>query len=228
MSKQRIVKDNFWTDPYIEDLDPIEKLMFLYLLTNPLCNILGIYEIRIKRIAYETGIDKDMVDKVFDRFVKDKKLIRVNDWVIITNFAKNQSINPSVQTGMQRIYNDLPDKVKQAVTGCTPLETYLTLLNLTLLNLKGEKTPTKKPVKKDFIELLEESLNDFKGKLPDNILKEEVQKFILYWTEKNPNGKKEKWEMQSTFDVKRRLASWLKNTEKWDKQKLSNKPQIIL
>ena len=228
MSKQRMVKDSFWTDPYIEDLDPIEKLMFLYLLTNPLCNILGIYEIRIKRIAYETGIDKDMIDKIFDRFIKDDKLIRVDDWIIITNFAKNQSINPSVQIGMQRIYDDLPNKVQQAVAGCPPLDTYLTLLNLTLLNLKGEETPTKKSVKKPFIELLEEIIPDFTGKLPDNILKEEIQKFILYWTEKNPNGKKEKWEMQSTFDVKRRLASWLKNTEKWEKQRLLNKPQIIL
>jgi hypothetical protein len=29
-------------------------LVFLYLLTNPLCNIAGAYEIKIKRIAYET------------------------------------------------------------------------------------------------------------------------------------------------------------------------------
>jgi hypothetical protein len=51
---QRIVNDEFWTDPYIEDLDPSEKLIFLYLITNPLCNIAGAYEIRLKRIAYET------------------------------------------------------------------------------------------------------------------------------------------------------------------------------
>jgi len=56
---QRIVKDEFWTDPYIEDLDPSEKLLFLYLITNPLCNVAGIYESQITRIAYETGFEKE-------------------------------------------------------------------------------------------------------------------------------------------------------------------------
>jgi len=95
-------------------------------------------------------------------------------------------------------------------------------------NDKKIETPPRTSEKKSFIKMVETCLPDFEEKIPNNILKGETQKFILYWTEKNPNGKKEKWEMQQTFDVKRRLASWLKNTEKWDKQKLSNKPHIIL
>ncbi len=35
--------------------------------------------------------------------------------------------------------------------------------------------------------------------------------FYLYWTEKNPNGKKMRFEMQRTFSIKGRLARWNKN-----------------
>ena len=38
----RYVSETFWTDPYVDGLDPSEKLLYIYLLTNPQCNIAGI------------------------------------------------------------------------------------------------------------------------------------------------------------------------------------------
>lgn len=43
------------------------------------------------------------------------------------------------------------------------------------------------------------------------------QSFIDYWTEKNPTGKKERWQMEKVFDVKRRFKTWLRNEKKWNK-----------
>ena len=37
------------------------------------------------------------------------------------------------------------------------------------------------------------------------------QAFIEYWTEKNEGGKKERWQMQKVFDVKRRFRTWINN-----------------
>lgn len=132
MAKQRYIQDSFWTDPYIEKLDPSEKLLFLYYLTNPLCNIAGIYEIRNNRVAYETGFDKDMIDRIKNRFVKDGKMLIIDDWILLVNFAKNQNLNPNVKEGMRRIIKELPDKVK-ALKGFERLS-HFTLLNLTLPN----------------------------------------------------------------------------------------------
>lgn len=64
MAKRRYVSDNFRSDLWIENLDPLEKYLYLYLLTNQQVSICGIYEIQPKRIAYETGIDKEMVLKM--------------------------------------------------------------------------------------------------------------------------------------------------------------------
>ena len=38
-----------------------------------------------------------------------------------------------------------------------------------------------------------------------------LKAFIDYWTEKSHNGKKEKWQMEKTFDVGRRLIKWSNN-----------------
>jgi phage replication O-like protein O len=44
------------------------------------------------------------------------------------------------------------------------------------------------------------------------------QEFLDYWTEKNPNGKKERWQMEKVFDVKRRYQTWLRNYKRWTGQ----------
>ena len=38
-----------------------------------------------------------------------------------------------------------------------------------------------------------------------------INAFCDYWTESKPNGKKMKFEMQKTFDIGRRLATWERN-----------------
>jgi len=45
----------------------------------------------------------------------------------------------------------------------------------------------------------------------------DMQEFVLYWTEPNKSGTKERWETETTFDVKRRLLKWLDNKAKWSK-----------
>ena len=67
MAKLRSINTHFWDDNYIVELDPIEKLMFLYLITNPLTTIAGAYELPLRRIAFDTGIDREMVVKILDR-----------------------------------------------------------------------------------------------------------------------------------------------------------------
>ena len=42
--------------------------------------------------------------------------------------------------------------------------------------------------------------------------------FVAYWTETNKTGKKMKFEMEKTFDIKRRLIRWEKNEKKWDQK----------
>ena len=42
-----------------------------------------------------------------------------------------------------------------------------------------------------------------------------IAAFTDYWRQKNPNGKKELWEMQKVFDMGRRLSTWKRNDDAW-------------
>ena len=108
MSKQRYIDTKFWDDNYIVERDPIEKLLYLYLLTNTLTNILGIYEISLRRIAFDTGIDKDMVIKILERFSKDDKIRYINGHISIKHFVKHQANNPKINKGIELLLEKTP------------------------------------------------------------------------------------------------------------------------
>ena len=133
-AKLRSVNTKFWEDPYIETLKSDEKLLFLYLLTNPLANMLGVYEISVKRISYDTGIGQDRIMKILKAFQSVGKVLREGDYVIMPNWLKNQSLNNNMQTGALNIYNDLPNWLKDRIN-TKPLKAFESLRNA-MLNMK--------------------------------------------------------------------------------------------
>lgn len=62
-------------------------------------------------------------------------------------------------------------------------------------------------------------INDLDNKynLPKEDFKEQCSLFYNHWSEKKPNWKKEKWQMEKTFDPKLRFYKWLSNNKKWSK-----------
>jgi len=52
----------------------------------------------------------------------------------------------------------------------------------------------------------------------------EIKKFISYWTEPNKSGTKQRWELEKTFELSRRLSVWFQNHQKFNK---SNKINIV-
>jgi len=219
MSKQRMVRDSFWTDSYIEKLSPDEKLLFIYLLTNPLCNVLGIYEIRAKRIGFETGYDVEVVENILERFERDKKILRHNDFIVLVNHVKNQSTNPSIIQGCQRIFDEMSDEIKSRVTGWVQAG----LLNLTLLNLtlpNPTKPKSSEDSKKKIVSM--DSFNDFWNVYPKKAGKGAAEKA---WEKMNPDivvvlssleehKKTDQWSKDSGKFIPH-PATWL-NQKRWE------------
>lgn len=92
-------------------------------------------------------------------------------------------------------------------------------------NIKKEKINFSLSQKKSFLDLLkteiienENFIQNLKNKfnLENESLKSSAENFLIYWTEKNPNWKKEKWEMEKTFDIQRRFYKWIQNNQKWN------------
>lgn len=70
-------------------------------------------------------------------------------------------------------------------------------------------------IKQEFdLEFLKEIYNEYW--LSKDNFQEECNLFLEYRIEKKPNWKKEKWEMEKTFNPKLRFRTWMKNNKKWN------------
>jgi len=238
MAKMRYVNTRIWSDGYVIDLDPIEKLLFLYILTNSHTETCGCYEIPLKIIALETGVDKDMIEKIFLRFEKDKKVVRRGDWVLIVNFLKHQSLNPNMVRGIFRTIEEIPNELAKILKGS---EGFKRVHEGFMKGIQPEPEP--EPILE-----LEPELNSNKRKAakppaltPGDIAKaffkdedkqeeiskwiiskgidrekanEEIRKFVDYWTEPTKSGKQQRWEKEKAFEIRRRLSTWLNRSSR--------------
>lgn len=152
-SKLRSVNTRFWDDPFIEELNPSEKLLFLYLLTNSLTNLLGIYEITIKRITFDTGLTREAILKALKCFESVGKVFYIGGFIVLPNFLKNQRLNPNMVKNAISEFNELPEWLKNRILNngseTTPngLETISNALQ-TIRKEEGEEEEEKELKKK--------------------------------------------------------------------------------
>ena len=108
-----MVNTRFWNDNYISELDPTEKLLFLYFLTNPWTNICGIYELPLKNVVVDTGIEAERVRNIVQRFALDDKILYEDGWVVIKNFIKHQKQgSPMVLKGIKAELEQIPERLR--------------------------------------------------------------------------------------------------------------------
>ena len=99
-------------------------------------------------------------------------------------------------------------------------------LNLIILTKSNElNIDTPKKISESFFDLKEdhEIWKEVINKHPSAI--KDLRDFCNYWTEPNKSWLKVKWQLQETFDIKRRLYKWLDNSQKWNKVSPYNKPK---
>lgn len=184
MSKNRYINTHFWDDQFIQELEPKEKLLFLYLLTNPLTNIAGIYEITFSRIMFDTGLDRAFINKAFARLSEASKVFYELGYVMIRNFKKHQSFNSNMERGYSEIIKKLPEELK-ACEGFKRLSNpskYLIKLNTNSntnlnSNLSSEPSAPKKAEKQSYSEFVFMTSEEY-GKLLDEYGPSKTQEMI--------------------------------------------------
>jgi hypothetical protein len=150
MSKNRYVNTRIWIDNYFSDLDPSEKLLFLHCLTNPHTNLCGCYEIPLRQIAMDTGLDKEMVIKILNRFTKDNKIAYIDGWIAIKNFLKHQKFNPSIVRAIEKEQSLIPLSVTKWLESIQAVNTLLTGCPQPKLS-KSKNKDKNKSKNKDFV-----------------------------------------------------------------------------
>lgn len=137
-------------------LDPSEKLLFIYFLSNPLTNIAGVYEISIRRISLDTGIEDKMAKNIMERFELKGKLKYQDGWLALKNFIKYQMANPKIKAGVEAILKECPPWAFEFVLDSLPIDyDSLSHLNINVnensnVNNKEASEPVKETVPSDF------------------------------------------------------------------------------
>jgi len=113
MATYRYISTYFWDDEWIQTLDPSEKLLYLYLMTNPLTNIAGVYQITVRRMCFDTGFNSDTVGHILSKFEKAKKVFYHKGWIILPTWPKHQKYESrsKIKTGIDAVLKYLPEEI---------------------------------------------------------------------------------------------------------------------
>lgn len=111
--KYRQIKTSFWEDGYILELSCLEKLLFLYLFTNPRVNLCGIYELADRTICYTLGCTLEELVFMKKKLEKDNKYAFYKGWVFIVNFTDHNKYSsaPNIVKSFLADFNSIPKEV---------------------------------------------------------------------------------------------------------------------
>lgn len=115
MAIYRNVSLSFWEDNKIVDnFTYKDKYFLLYLLTNPHTNLIGCYEVSIRQMSNELGLDKSEVEELLTRmeqvhkvilYAEETKEILIKNWHKY-NWTKSEKLLKKVESLIQYIKSE--------------------------------------------------------------------------------------------------------------------------
>ena len=106
---------NLWDEPFMQkqDMTMEVKVLYLYLLSNALSNIAGVYKITDRRILFDLCNPNLNLSALFLQLKKMKKVYRCKDYVIVKDAPLYiKKMTKTVIKEMDSIIYELPDKIK--------------------------------------------------------------------------------------------------------------------
>lgn len=156
--KTRILHTRMWEDTYFFNLNRLEKLAFIYLLTNDKVSLTGIYELPDQFIVFNLGATNDEVQQIKIKFQNDGKFVFKDGWVKIVNHDKYNSFSGSALDAREKEFKNVP---KDMITPRdTPRVHPLNIYNNNQYSInnrvvKGKYSSLKDITEKDLLEISE-------------------------------------------------------------------------
>jgi hypothetical protein len=171
-----------WGDPWFSSLNAHEKLIWLFILSNPIVNIAGIVRVAVETISGYCKIEQEETTAILGKFYDDKKIIYLDNYLIIVNWRKYHDNNPSISVSINKSINALPDYILAELENINLLDSDRVstgcrqgLYNNSNINIitgeieevkeKKEKKKTKTTVIPDYVRI-QEKWNEINVKFP--------------------------------------------------------------
>ena len=122
MAEYRTIRMAFWNDPFVEELEAGEKLLYLYLFTCPHTNNLGVLEVSRRKIAFETGLDVATVNAGLEKLEKAGKIVTDAAFILLTRFIRHQTTtSPKITQALKGMLPGVrSDRLRQALCRAYP------------------------------------------------------------------------------------------------------------
>jgi len=135
MANYRQIHTQIWRDNWFLDLEPDEKLLFIYLFSNDNSNLAGLYELHERIIQLETGLDRKRIHEIISKLEGDGKVFYRDGVVWIVNMQKYHSnAGEKVRRNIEIIVEGIPD--------CEAKQKYCIYNGIAIENTLSEKKDT--------------------------------------------------------------------------------------
>ncbi len=229
---KRFIGTDIWQQDWFLDMPNEYKLFWNYVLAE--CDHVGIFKVNIRTFSSLIGHPID-TKKALEFFNTEKirvREIKSNLWFIedFICFQYGHSLNPK-----NRVHDSI---LKGLALNNIELNTIRGLNGVNLgsnrpLNdpKEGVKDKDKdKDINKELVltkkrGVFRDMVREASALKPGTYSKALLEEFYEHWTEPTKSRTKLKWEIQDTWDTPKRLATWLRNDDKWNKNtKPSSEP----
>ena len=112
MADYRQIHTKIWKDGWFLELEPNEKLLFIYLFSNERACVAGIYDLPLKVICFESCLDETTVLAALDKFAKAEKVFYEDGvvWVVnLIQYNTNNLSSPKIQANIRKTFSLLPE-----------------------------------------------------------------------------------------------------------------------
>ena len=193
---KRFIDTKIWDKSWFRRLEPRGKLIWVYIITK--CDHAGILDGDWEAASFFIG-ENIKTDEDLPKAIRDKMHRISEDQYFIPSFVEYQ-------------YGLLKENSKPHMSVIKRLQEKG--LHNHIQTVPG--TIKDKDIDKRKDKFIEKVNGIIKEKKYTN---DETERFVEFWTEKNSSGTKMRFELQQTFEIPRRLLTWVKNNKEWKIEK---------
>lgn len=108
MANYRQIHVSIWKDDWFLELEPDEKLFFVYVFSNELASLSGLYKLPLRVMAFETGLTIEQIKTFLAKFEQAEKVYYEDGLIWVKSLRKYNQGGGTVQTKIQNDLNAIP------------------------------------------------------------------------------------------------------------------------
>lgn len=240
-----MIKQEFWSSKTLVRVSRHSRLLFIGLWN--FSDDYGIHENSNRMILgnifpYDEEVNEKLIDTWKKELLREKLLVLIqyngHEYLYCRSWKDHQKVpHPGKETvpeevileSLMKLSGDSQSQIEREI------EIEIESKKEKEIQIEGEmsKPPVPTPAQnmRSFVKMVEEKNDEYHSfieALSENMnivpaaLAAEIDKFCAYWIELNPSGKKQRWELEKAFEVKRRLSTWFQNASKFSPAKKTN------